>query len=87
MESLATLLNARNVQIEMSAAKELLDRGFGRPAQVVTGEGDGVAIGVIHRVIVGPPAEQPMRVVNGEAPAPVLVELPEQQECDMEEKD
>ena len=40
----------------VAAAQALLDRGWGRPAQVVTGDESGVPISVIHRVIVSLPA-------------------------------
>ena len=60
IQQLAVLLSARNIPAEITATKELLDRGYGKPAQVVTGNEDGPAISVIHRVIVGLPVpEQP----------------------------
>ena len=40
----------------VAAAQALLDRGWGKPAQVVTGDDSGLPITVIHRVIVPPPA-------------------------------
>ena len=38
-----------------AAAQALLDRGWGKPAQVVTGNDSGLPISVIHRVIVALP--------------------------------
>jgi hypothetical protein len=37
-------------QAKINAARELLDRGYGKPAQPVSGDGDGEPITVIHRV-------------------------------------
>ena len=45
----------------VAAAQALLDRGWGKPAQVVTGDESGLPISVIHRVIV-------------QLPVPVVVE-------------
>ncbi len=39
----------------VAAAQALLDRGWGKPAQVVTGDESGLPISVIHRVIVALP--------------------------------
>ena len=39
----------------VTAAQALLDRGWGKPAQVVTGDDSGLPISVIHRVIVALP--------------------------------
>ena len=36
----------------VAAAQALLDRGWGKPAQVVTGDDSGLPITVIHRLIV-----------------------------------
>jgi len=57
IEGLAELArNAKNEQTRHAAWNSLLDRGHGRPAQVVKGDGDGtLPISVIHRVIVGLP--------------------------------
>ena len=38
--------------VRVAAALGLLDRGWGKPAQVVTGDESGLPISVIHRVIV-----------------------------------
>ena len=47
---------ASSEQTRHAAWNSLLDRGHGRPAQVVKGDGDGtLPISVIHRVIVGLP--------------------------------
>ncbi|MGI9489082.1 MAG: DUF5681 domain-containing protein [Geminicoccaceae bacterium] len=52
-------LEARNVQNELGAAKELLDRGYGKSAQPVTGEdGEGPARIQIERIIVDSPPDQ-----------------------------
>jgi hypothetical protein len=37
-------------QAKINAARELLDRGYGKPAQPVSGDGDGEPITVIHCV-------------------------------------
>jgi hypothetical protein len=37
-------------QARINAARELLDRGYGKPAQPVAGDGDGEPITIIHRV-------------------------------------
>ena len=37
-------------QVRTNAARELLDRGYGKPAQPVSGDGDGEPITIIHRV-------------------------------------
>ena len=56
IEGLAELArNAKNEQTRHAAWNSLLDRGHGRPAQVVTGDEGGQLISVIHRVIVGLP--------------------------------
>jgi hypothetical protein len=42
----------------VAAANSILDRGWGKPAQPIDGDGDGGAIELIHRierVIVSPP--------------------------------
>ena len=58
LRELMALLSSRNVQNELGAAKELLDRGYGRPAQPLTGtDGEGPAIVEIRRIIV--PAKAP----------------------------
>jgi hypothetical protein len=49
---LLACLTAQNPQIELSAAKELLDRGYGRPAQTVAMPDAGQAIVAIERIIV-----------------------------------
>ncbi len=41
--------------VRVAAAHALLDRGWGKPAQVVTGDESGLPISVIHRVIVALP--------------------------------
>jgi hypothetical protein len=51
---LLACLTAQNPQIELSAAKELLDRGYGRPAQTVAMPDTGQAIVAIERVIIEP---------------------------------
>jgi hypothetical protein len=37
-------------QAKINAARELLDRGYGKPAQPVSGDGDGEPVTIIHRV-------------------------------------
>ena len=43
----------------VAAAQALLDRGWGKPTQVVTGDESGLPITVIHRVIVSLPVADP----------------------------
>ncbi len=49
----------------VAAAQALLDRGWGKPAQVVTGDDSGLPISVIHRIIVQLP-EPDLEVIEGE---------------------
>ncbi len=59
LQRLVALLTAQNIPAEISAAKELLDRGYGKPAQVIAGDDSGQPISVIHRVIVSLPKPEP----------------------------
>ena len=43
--------------VRVAAAQALLDRGWGKPSQVVTGDDSGLPITVIHRVIVALPPD------------------------------
>lgn len=53
LRQLVGLLSGRNVQNELGAAKELLDRGWGKAPQPMTGaDGEGPAIVEIRRVII-----------------------------------
>ena len=55
MEGIAKLANNAKTpaQTRLAAYGMLLDRGYGKPKQVVGGDGDGPAITHIHRVIIG----------------------------------
>jgi hypothetical protein len=49
--------NSTNDSAKVSAAEKLMDRGWGKPAQPVDGDGEGGAINLVHkieRVIVQP---------------------------------
>ncbi len=51
----------------VAAAQALLDRGWGRPAQVVTGDGDGtLPISIIHRVIIDRALSEPDDSIEAE---------------------
>jgi hypothetical protein len=69
---LLACLTAQNPQIELSAAKELLDRGYGRPAQTVAMPDQGQAIVAIERVIISPePKTIDVTPANGHDVTPV----------------
>ena len=42
--------NGVSDQAKINAARELLDRGYGKPAQPVSGDADGEPVTIIHRV-------------------------------------
>ena len=48
----------------VAAAQALLDRGWGKPAQVVTGDESGLPITVIHRLIIS--SEPDLEVIENE---------------------
>ena len=53
LRELLALLSGRNLQNELGATRELIDRGWGKPAQPFTGaDGEGPAIVEIRRIIV-----------------------------------
>ncbi len=59
--------------VRVAAAHVLLDRGWGKPAQVVTGDESGVPISVIHRVIVSLPdvVDDAIVIENDENTTPI----------------
>ncbi len=58
VDTLVSIMNAKSggAAPRAAAAQALLDRGWGKPAQVVTGDESGLPISIIHRVIVQLPA-------------------------------
>ncbi len=61
----------------VAAAQALLDRGWGKPAQVVTGDDSGLPISVIHRVIVQLPVVDQLPLVDhdGNVSTAKLIEI------------
>jgi hypothetical protein len=52
IEKLALLLDSADERIQIGAAQALLDRGFGKPAQAITGGDDeDNPVKVVHKVL------------------------------------
>ncbi len=54
IKKLAALLKSKDERVVLGAAKELLDRGYGKSAQTITGEGGQGPVAVTFRMYLQP---------------------------------
>ena len=68
VQALLALAQSTDENVRFKAVQACLDRGWGRPQQVIEPLDDGVQIVAIERIIVAPQQlDAPMRTINGDA--------------------